>query len=352
MTAKINVGGVYKDMTDCKVNIGGVWKPVTDIFNNIDGVWKSAYTSTSILQRTLTIDNTKVDSTLTNYPIMVKLTSGNFDFSTVRTDGFDIAFYDNSDTLLAFEIEYFDKPTSSAVFHVKIPSISSTVDTTFKMKYGDNNAVDLSNKTAVWDSNFVMVQHMGTSLLDSTSNGNNGINYGTTVVDGLNGKARNFDGVNDYINFGTIINNTNNFTITSLVNTDVTSSDGCIFSSWDGTGWLVWFDEGTRKVAFYGNSSGGYGSTTYASDINYLTSFVKTSTTNIKVMLDGASDFIKTITNFTTSPHLYVGQDGVSSKYLDGQMDEFRLSNIARSDAWISADDYNLRLNTLLTIGV
>jgi len=45
MTAKINVGGVYKDMTDCKVNISGVWKPVDTIFNNIGGVWKTAYTS-------------------------------------------------------------------------------------------------------------------------------------------------------------------------------------------------------------------------------------------------------------------------------------------------------------------
>jgi len=75
--------------------------------------------------RTITIDHTKVAATLTDYPVMVKLTSGNFSFSEVRTDGYDIAFYDNSNNLLKFEREYFSKTDSIGVFHVKIPSISA-----------------------------------------------------------------------------------------------------------------------------------------------------------------------------------------------------------------------------------
>lgn len=43
-------------------------------------------------------------------------------------------------------------------------------------------------------------------------------------------------------------------------------------------------------------------------------------------------------------------QGGVADFYFNGIIDEVRISNIARSDAWIKADDYNLRQNNLITI--
>ena len=313
----------------------------------------------------ITIDNTKVDATLTNYPIMVKLTSGNFDFSTVRTDGFDIAFYDNSDTLLAFETEYFDKPTSSGVFHVKIPSISSTVDTTFKMKYGDNNAVDLSNKAGVWDSNFVMVQHMGTSLLDSTANGNDGTNYGSTVVDGLNGKGRVFDGTNDYIEVpnSSSIDLTKNLTITILQKIDDNTpsiNNSLISKLTDGSNKQFSLDALTTNTMSmeYERSANNFSvSSSLALDVSY-----NLVTLSIDNLLDFRvyknADKITTDTSASSETlqsvePISIGRWGgtYNTRYYSGEMDEVRMSNVVRSDAWIKADDYNLRLNSLLTIG-
>ena len=204
-------------------------------------------------KRKIIIDHLKVDATETNYPAMSKFYSdssvpawtssayvvGNivknnsgyykcatastakepgvtaswqddwiwlgdeFDFTKIQSDGKDIRFTASDETtLLDYERELIETTTEpyQLVMHVRIPSVSSSVDTDYYMFYNNpDETVDGENKTGVWDSNFVMVQHMGDSLADSTINGNDGTNYGTTVVDGLNGKARSFDGVDDYI---------------------------------------------------------------------------------------------------------------------------------------------------------
>lgn len=38
---KINVGGVWKEISFARMNIGGVWKNVIEIKQNIDGIWKT-----------------------------------------------------------------------------------------------------------------------------------------------------------------------------------------------------------------------------------------------------------------------------------------------------------------------
>ena len=50
--------------------------------------WLSGWT----YRKEITIDATKIDADLTDFPVLVKLTSTNFDFSKVRSDGFDIRF--------------------------------------------------------------------------------------------------------------------------------------------------------------------------------------------------------------------------------------------------------------------
>jgi len=55
-------------------------------------------------RKKLTIDNTKVDASLSNFPVYVKLTDSNFDFSKAYENGEDIRFTsDNETTLLDYE---------------------------------------------------------------------------------------------------------------------------------------------------------------------------------------------------------------------------------------------------------
>ena len=54
--------------------------------------------------KTITIDSSKIDDTLTNFPVLVTLDSSNFSRgSEIRADGYDIKFTNTSDTLLDFE---------------------------------------------------------------------------------------------------------------------------------------------------------------------------------------------------------------------------------------------------------
>lgn len=303
-----------------------------------------------LTSRTITIDSSKIDSDLTDYPVMVKLTPENFDFSKVRTDGMDIAFYDTSNNLLDFEMEYF-LTNSQGVFHVRIPSVSSGSDTTFKMVYGSGLATDLSNKTAVWDNNFVMIQHMGSSLVDSTGNGNNGTNYGTTVVDGLNGKARSFDGTSNYITIPNNIVNDKNHTLT--VSVKVTSLSPCAFLATDkeiGAGLYqdaIMLSAGsvTKRRALPTNFS--------LSDWNALT--IRYDNNGLPQAFINGVEPSYTDSNYWihNSPLIYIGarNSGNVNMFLNGTIEEVRISNIIRSDAWIKADEHNLRLNDLVVIG-
>ena len=317
--------------------------------------------------KTITIDHTKVDATLTDYPVMVKLLDANFDFTTVRSDGLDIAFYDNSDNLLAFEMEYFTKTgTNQGVFHVKVPSVSSSADTTFKMVYGNGEAADLSNKTGVWDANFMTVLHMGSSLNDSTSNANNGTDAGTSAVSGLNGQGRSFDGTNDYImltrNNGEI-DVLEETTITFLFNPTTVSTERLWYGGGLGeTGKeqlfsrslsniiTISYDSPTRKVIFT-DTAANYGVQTSAYNL-FSFKFSKTGD-NAKYFNNSTQNNSSTLsiaTSAENTSNFYIGKDNRNAAYFSGIFDEFRISNVARSDAWIIADDYNLRLNTLVSI--
>src|SRR5690348_13327999 len=55
--------------------------------------------------KTLTFNTTFISGNVTNYPLLVRLTSTNFDFSQAMTNGEDIRFEDPDGTALSYEIE-------------------------------------------------------------------------------------------------------------------------------------------------------------------------------------------------------------------------------------------------------
>jgi len=91
----------------------------------------------------LTIDHTKIDDTLTNFPVTAFFTAAQAEeiFSEFDADeDFDRGqFALGDDTLLKAENEWFDVSESMGGYHIKIPSISSSVDTDYYFYY-DNDA--------------------------------------------------------------------------------------------------------------------------------------------------------------------------------------------------------------------
>ncbi len=171
----------------------------------------TAWSNNSWLARKpIVIDHTKVSCDLGDFPVLINLASDPDLAAQARSDGFDIVFtLADGTTILSYQREKYTSATGALVAWVKVPALSSTVDTVLYMYYGNPSSSDQQNTTgAVWDSNFRGVWHLSESpagaapqMKDSTSLLNNGTANGAMVagdqqtaqIDG----GLHFDGNND-----------------------------------------------------------------------------------------------------------------------------------------------------------
>ena len=333
--------------------------------------WLSGYTT----RKKITIDKSKIDADLTDFPVLVKLTSSNFDFSKANSDGFDLRFTSSDGTtLLKYERERHDATNKLAEYWVKIPSISSTANTIFYLYYRVEDTDDGADPTNVWDSNFKGVWHMKdlttSTIEDSTSNNNDGTKKAAnepTQADGQIAKAQNFDGTNDYIQTGDApsldISGTSPITEEAWVKIDtIPSTHPYAVTMITETGNLdTTYDKGIKittagKATFYvydGSIKEVVGKTTLATGTWYHLVGLYNGT-NIKIYVNGVDDESASVTatktyNFTT-PQLVISLANVINSYVDGIIDEVRISNTARSAAWIKASYYSGN-NSLVSYG-
>jgi hypothetical protein len=178
----------------------------------------------------LTIDHTKIDADLTNFPVLVHLSES----SGLNKDDVSAVFNElmsdanrkkiaitmsNITTQCYVEISYWSNLEEQAFLWVKVPSISSTIDTVLYLYYDhtqfDNNTyvgdVNSTPGEAVWSNGFTGVWHLteisnGTrgEFKDSTSNHNNGYGAGGTqnpsrVISEIGLPVQSFDGIDDYL---------------------------------------------------------------------------------------------------------------------------------------------------------
>src|SRR3989304_762047 len=81
-------------------------------------------------RKAITIDNTKVTADLTNFPVLINLTSDAGLAANAQADGDDILFTSSGGaTQLSHEIEKYGSSTGALVAWVKVPSLPSSTDT-------------------------------------------------------------------------------------------------------------------------------------------------------------------------------------------------------------------------------
>jgi hypothetical protein len=100
---------------------------------------------------------------LENYPVPVKLTSDNFDFTEARADGADIRFARPDGTLLPHEIELWDKANQVASIWVKTSVMGNSTAQALVMYWGNATAPSTSDSKAVFSpaENWVAAWHLG-----------------------------------------------------------------------------------------------------------------------------------------------------------------------------------------------
>ncbi|MHA2056225.1 MAG: hypothetical protein ACW979_01215 [Candidatus Thorarchaeota archaeon] len=161
-------------------------------------------------RKDLTIDHTKVNSDLEDFPVLVDIYDSDLK-TDAQPDGDDIKFMLGSETL-NHEIELFDSNHNSTHAHlvawVKVPLLSASTDTTVIMSYGAPDATMLENPSRIWDD-YNSVWHLaeqsgnGSFLEDSSPNYHDGTPTQTSFMQNAKiGDARYFqDAAGNYIPF-------------------------------------------------------------------------------------------------------------------------------------------------------
>jgi hypothetical protein len=309
-------------------------------------------------RKRITVNHTRVQANLTAFSVLISLTSDSDLASHAQSNGNDILFTSsNGVTKLSHEIEKYTSSNGELVAWVKVPSLSSSVDTDLYMYYGNPTCGSQQDKTNVWDTNFKGVWHLkedpsGTApqMKDTTSNGNNGTSYGTmTTSDQVAGKINgslDFDGSNDEIQCG----NAASLRITTALTIEAwtkTSSTGAIrgivnkqvdTSPYNGYQLRKYSDNKFRFAI--GNPSSYYAASDSAytdSNWHYIVG-VRRSGTNY-LYVDGvqqAQTFSQSITDSGNNFDIGRAYVTYTGYWWSGQIDEVRVSNTGRNASWIA----------------
>ncbi len=311
-------------------------------------------------RRAITIDHTKVSNTdQSNFPVLI---SGTYSYlatianggNVTSASGYDIIFTSDAGgtTTLAYERESYSPTTGAVLLWVKLPTLSHTTDTVIYMFYGNGSiSSDQSSKTAVWDSNYLGVYHLGdnsanATVSDSTSNGNNGTaaaNTSTKTTTGELGSALNFNGSSDKVT--TALTRTTAFTWEAWLNNhsgtgyqSVITIDGSNYVLMDlnGTTGSFWSIDGLS-----GNSlSVSVPSTNTWHHLVFVRSG-NSSSTGYSAYFDGALKGQTSSGTLNSGNTITFGfRPDYTSQAWNGALDEIRISNVARSADWVAVE-YN-----------
>jgi len=297
------------------------------------------------------IDHTKVSENLVNFPMLINIVSGDL-IGRVQSDADDFVFTTDESpnpTKLSHEIESYDSGTGHVVAWVNIPSLSSTVDTSIYMYYGNPSAGSQQNVVGTWNSGFKAVYHLKESwststgyFKDSTAN-----HYDGTLKDansnsfrdaGIAGNGFRFNGDADYINIGAI-NHNYPITYSCWFKADNIDDNKCAFGRfWTGYYLGTWnWDSGYLRNRIYINSNGYYQHTTGSSNVWYHMAVTYDGTTvrnYVNGIVVGTASATGSL-SATTAPW-HIGDDGNSELFFKGVVDEVRIANICLSSGWMS----------------
>jgi hypothetical protein len=335
------------------------------------------------------IDHTKVVSDLQDFPVLVDIWDEDLHFDA-QPDGDDIEFLYN-DQVIPHELELFDKKGNGTHAHlvcwVKVPHLSSIEDTTIVMVYGDENLGSQEDPDDVWDTDYTAVWHMDDNpaqpqwdstyadflphqpqIQDSTTSNLDGRTYGTmTSSDSLSGQFGNaidLDGSNDFVDFGdpSELHMGGAFTVEAWFKADFVDNDYLVVKSGDTNyrGWDLSFDDDSMispagwvmfRFSPDGVNTDIVGYERVDTGYWYHVVGVFNPSSYVRFYLNGElageqTAGVPTSVNDPTNHPVRIGRRSDNpggTSYLDAIVDEVRISNIARSDAWIKTQYNNQR---------
>lgn len=344
----------------------------------------------------LVISDTNIDGNLTDFPVMIYLSSSSGLSGDDVTKIFDEISYANrkkiavtlSDgtTQCYVEIERWDSVNEKAWLHVKVSSILASGGATlylyFDSSQADNTTYigDTTEAAAqsVWDGNFEFVGHMAQdpngdgadSIKDSTSNAIHATPTGSMtsadLVDGLVGKSIDFDGINDFLNTPSAndeLNLTSTMTVEAVLgpkntyDSSLTTTLGIVgrqhYPTPNQDSWALLINQdGKLHFGSYGGNIQGT-KTSWAGGSIFVVAGTydwNAGSPEGDLFVDGVkevltSDAYDAMAGATNS--MSIAYLSASSALWEGRLDEIRVSSIVRPDEWIKATNHSLRDNLI-----
>ena len=322
------------------------------------------------------IDSSKIDAGLTNFPVGIKIESSTGFMSGLGATDWQNLHATVGGTECYVEVEKWDDTSDVAVLWVRVPTVSSSSNTVIKVETGASNTsyVGETSDTAaqnVWDSNFVAVYHLaqdpsgGTGcILDSTANENHGTpgyySY-MSLVDGHFNKGIKFTSYRNYINCG-------NDASLNGIKTWMLSFFDVAYHSYSNYAGLISKHVSVSYraiIALDATNNSPYLFNSPSTSVHPTADYKETESwhsiaftndeTDQEIFIDGQSD--NTAENLMSTSDvdggtLYLGNymysDLVHGLSGDSILSNIMLSDVVRSDAWIKAT-YNVLNDSLLT---
>lgn len=171
-------------------------------------LWKH----TRLLGLNTTATGAHIAGTITGFPVLVRLNSGNFDFTTARTDGSDLVFTGQVGTALPCQIERWDANGKRAEIWVKVDSIHGNDSTqSIRMFWGNSVYSPNLQTNGIFDTSdgYQGVWHLGENssepARDATVNrfdGNAPAGGRPLSAEGVIGRCRWFGDDSSYFTMG------------------------------------------------------------------------------------------------------------------------------------------------------
>jgi hypothetical protein len=300
-----------------------------------------------------------------DFPLLVRLNSGNFNFYQARDSGQDIRFSNSSVTVeLDYEIERWDKANQVAEIWVKMDTVYG--DTNFQyiwMYWGNSNASSASNGSSVFDTadGFTGAWHLEENgntdtdgYKDATGNGAHGTGNSldtTSDVNGIIGRAQDLDGSCDYIT----ISQEGKFDITGAVTVSTWIKVENFDIEWQAiltkgdNAWRLQRNQSTDAVYFAGSGLStnwelAGSDTVNDSSWHHVAGVYDGS--NLHVYVDGVLDSSVTATGSisTNDYNVKMGENAQSTgRYFDGIIDEAWVMDVGKDSNWIKLSYENQR---------
>lgn len=320
------------------------------------------------------VDADEVSGTLTNFPVLVNITDTDLrDKANINDIFFTDVFHE---TKFDHEIEHYDSSIGWLVAWVELPSINDVDDFQFYMYYNDTGSNGpQENVTGTWDGyDYEGVYHLHDDFLDSTGNGNDGTNTGSTFADGQVANGTSFDGINDFVQLNNQENMAYNYTDAFSVSfwtsrNNIAETDGIVMKS-IGTGstqngWYCFWNAAGKVICEFGNGVADWavigGSNEDTGDPVHITMTYDGSENQLGMCIweDGVFDSCGTDQNSTGSmvntQNVTFGANALGGNLCEcNTIDEVRIYNYVVSQDWIETkyrNEQNATSNNFIYLG-